>query len=69
MLPRAIAFVRAGPDQSAVISASVVGKAIPAATPPSTRAPNRNSAVGAIAARIEAGIESAIPPSSIILRP
>ena len=43
----AIDLVRAGPDQSAVISASVVGNAIPAASPPSTRATNRTSIDGA----------------------
>ncbi len=36
----AIDFVRAGPDHSAVISASVVGYAMPAASPPPTRATN-----------------------------
>src|SRR5208337_224130 len=40
----AIALVRAGPDQSAVISSSVVGKAMPAATPPSKRAATSSSA-------------------------
>ena len=65
----AIEWVRAGPDQSAVINASVVGNAIPAARPPSTRAANRTPIDGARAASRHAGIESAIPPTSIRLRP
>ena len=44
---RAMACVRRGPVHSAVISASVVGKAIPAATPPSTRATMRTPTSGA----------------------
>ena len=43
----AIDFVRPGPDQSAVISASVVGYAIPAASPPPTRATKSTSSEGA----------------------
>ena len=65
----AIDLVRSGPDQSAVISARVVGNAIPAASPPITRATNRTSIDGARAASRQAGIESAIPPTSISLRP
>jgi len=66
---RAIAFVRAGPDHSAVTSASVVGKAIPAASPPKMRAPTRMPALEAVAARIEAGIARNVPSTSISLRP
>jgi hypothetical protein len=65
----AIAFVRGGPDQSAVISASVVGNAMPAARPPASRAPNRTSIDGASPASRLAGIDSPIPSSSIRLRP
>ncbi len=65
----AIAFVRPGPDHSAVISASVVGKAIPAARPPKIRAPTSTPTLEAVAARIAAGIESAVPSTSISLRP
>ena len=65
----AIDRVRAGPDHNAVISASVVGYAIPAASPPSTRAKNRTPIDGARAASRHAGTESAIPPTSIRLRP
>ncbi len=65
----AIDFVRGGPDHSAVMSASVVGNAIPAARPPRTRARNRIVSVGANAARRLAGIASAVPTISIILRP
>ena len=43
----AIDFVRAGPDHSAAISASVVGYAMPAESPPSTRAANSTSSEGA----------------------
>ena len=43
----AIDFVRACPDQSAVISASVVGYAMPAARPPPTRATKSTSSEGA----------------------
>ena len=39
----AIDLVRPGPDQSAVINASVVGNAIPAARPPPTRATKSTS--------------------------
>ena len=65
----AIDFVRAGPDQSAAISASVVGYAIPAASPPRTRAPNRNSTDGAQAASRSAGTVRIIPRTSRSLRP
>ncbi len=65
----AIDFVRAGPRQSAVMSASVVGNAMPAARPPPTRARNRTSSFGAHAARRLNGIASVVPTTSIILRP
>ena len=65
----AIARVRAGPDQSAVISASVVGYAMPAASPPRMRATIRTSSLGAQAARQSAGIVSSIPPISSSFRP
>ena len=65
----AIDFVRPGPDQSAVIRASVVGKAMPAESPPSTRAAKSTSSLGAQAARRHAGIDSAMPRISISLRP
>ena len=54
---RAIDFVRAGPDHSAVISASVVGYAMPAASPPSTRATTSTVSEGAHAASRQAGID------------
>src|SRR3954453_9951834 len=66
---RAIAFVRSGPDHSAVIRASVVGKAIPAANPPTRRAAKRTAREGANAAGREAGVAIAGPAISIILRP
>ena len=65
----AIDFVRAGPDQSAVISASVVGNAMPAESPPSSRAAKRTSAEPAHAASRHAGIDSAMPRISISFRP
>ena len=65
----AIDFVRPGPDHSAVISARVVGYAMPAASPPQTRAANRTSSDGAYAASSEAGIASAVPRTSMSLRP
>ncbi len=65
----AIARVRAGPDHSAVISASVVGNAMPAASPPSTRAANSTSTDGASAASSPAGIDSPMPSSTISFRP
>ncbi len=65
----AIAFVRSAPDQSAVISASVVGNAMPAARPPRTRATNSTSTDGAKPASSEAGIVSAIPSTTMRLRP
>ena len=66
----AIDRVRACPDHSAVISASVVGKASPAARPPSTRAQNRTSIDGANAASNDAGIASPVPDQiSSSLRP
>jgi hypothetical protein len=66
---RAIALVRPGPDQSAVISASVVGYAIPAASPPRTRAPNNTSIDGAHAAMQSAGIVTSMPRTSSSFRP
>ena len=66
---RAIDRVRAGPLQSAVMSASVVGNAMPAESPPNTRARNRTSTLGAYAASRHAGMESEMPRMSIILRP
>ena len=65
----AIALVRSGPLQSAVISARVVGKAIPAASPPTSRAKKRTSIEGAKPAASEAGIARAVPANSICLRP
>ena len=65
----AIDFVRPGPDHSAVIRASVVGYAIPAASPPPTRATKSTSSDGAKAASSDMGIASAVPRMSIILRP
>ena len=65
----AIDFVRPGPDQSAVISASVVGYAMPAASPPPTRATKSTSSDGAYAASSDIGIASAVPRTSISLRP
>jgi hypothetical protein len=65
----AIDLVRAGPDHSAVMRASVVGNAMPAARPPSTLATNSTTSVGAQAARRLAGIASMVPTTSIILRP
>ena len=65
----AIDLVLPGPDQSAVISARVVGKAMPAAIPPPTRARKSMSAEGANAASSEKGIASAVPSTSIFLRP
>jgi hypothetical protein len=65
----AIDFVRAAPDHSAVISASVVGYAIPAESPPSTRAPKSTPSLGANVASRQAGTDSAMPRRSINLRP
>jgi hypothetical protein len=65
----AIDFVRAGPDHSAVMRASVVGKAMPAASPPTRRARNSTSIDGARVATRDAGIASAVPRMSISLRP
>ena len=62
-------FVRAAPDHSAVISASVVGYAMPAASPPRMRATIRTYSFGAHAARQSAGIVSSIPPISSSFRP
>ena len=65
----AIDFVRPGPNHNAVIRASVVGYAIPAASPPPTRATNSTSSDGAKAASSDMGIASAVPRTSIIFRP
>ena len=65
----AIDLVRAGPDHSAVISARVVGYAMPAASPPRSRATNRIESVGAYAASRLAGIASAVPTTSRSFRP
>ena len=65
----AIDFVRPGPDHSAVMSASVVGNAMPAASPPPSRAMNNTESVGAHAARRLMGIARAVPINSIALRP
>ncbi len=66
---RAMALVRAGPDHSTVIRASVVGKVRPAPSPPMTRAAIRTSVEGAMPATREAGIASDIPITIIRLRP
>jgi hypothetical protein len=66
---RAIVLVRPGPAQRAVIRASVVGNAIPAARPPSRRAANSTPMDGANPARSDAGIARPVPAISIILRP
>ena len=65
----AIERVRAGPDHNAVINASVVGNAMPAAMPPNTRAIASTVSLGANAASSEAGIASTVPSTSISLRP
>ena len=65
----AIAFVRDAPAQSAVISARVVGYAMPAASPPKMRATIRTYSFGAQAARQSAGIVSSIPRTRSSLRP
>src|SRR3954467_12586688 len=65
----AMDFVRPGPDHSAAMSASVVGYAIPADSPPSTRAPKSTTSLGANAASKHAGTDSARPSSSMSLPP
>ena len=65
----AIDRVRAGPDHSAVINASVVGKAIPADNPPKIRARTSTPSVGANAASRHAGTDSVTPRISMSLRP
>ena len=65
----AIALVRGAPRQRAVIRAKVVGKAIPAATPPRSRARIRTPTEGAQAASREVGTVRIMPRMSIILRP
>ena len=69
MLDGAMARVRGCPDHNAVMSARVVGNAMPAERPPTTRASASTSSVGAQAARTQAGIDSPIPRISISLRP
>ena len=66
---RAIERVRAGPDHRAVMSASVVGYAMPAETPPRMRAAMRTCSFGAQAAMRHAGTESETPRISMSLRP
>ena len=61
--------MRPGPDHSAVISASVVGYAIPAARPPPILATMSTLSVHAKAASSENGIASSVPSRSIVLRP
>ncbi len=65
----AIARVRAGPTQSAEIRARVVGKAMPAQSPPPSRATKRTSVDGAHAATRLNGIVAPVPMSSIRRRP
>src|SRR5262249_38156442 len=66
----AIAFVRASPGaHSAVMSARVVGYAIPADSPPMKRARTSTPMLGAYAARRHAGTESTTPLTHIVLRP
>ena len=66
---RAIDFVRAGPDHSAVIKASVVGYAMPAERPPRMRAAISTSTDPAQAASRQAGTERTSPRRSIFFRP
>ncbi len=65
----AIDVVRRGPDHSAVIRARVVGNAMPADNPPPSRATNSTESLGAYAASSANGIASAVPRTSISLRP
>ena len=58
--------VRAGPDQSAVMSASVVGYAMPAERPPTTRARTRTSVDASTSSR--AGTVIMMPRTIICLR-
>ena len=66
---RAIDRVRAGPSHRAVIRASVVGKAMPAATPPRTRARISTPIDGVQAASRAVGTVAAMPSTSSSLRP
>ncbi len=66
---RAIDFVRPGPDHRAVISARVVGYAIPAEIPPTTRATKSTVSDGANPASRDAGMDRSIPRTIISLRP
>ena len=59
----AIGRVRDVPDHSAVMSANVVGNAMPAATPPAIRAHPSTTMLGAYAATRHAGTERAMPTS------
>jgi hypothetical protein len=65
----AMDWVRPGPDQRAVISASVVGKAMPAESPPPTRATNSTCSFGDHAASRLKGMASPVPRRSISFRP
>ena len=65
----AIDRVRPRPDHNAVINASVVGNAMPAARPPPTRAATSTPVDGAHAASSEKGTASAVPATSSSLRP
>ena len=65
----AIDFVRACPDQSAAIRASVVGYAMPAESPPTRRATKSTVSDGAKPARSEAGMDRHIPSTIMSLRP
>ena len=66
---RAMARVLGAPAQSAVISASVVGYAMPAASPPNTRAAKSTVSLGANAASSDAGMARPVPSTSMSLRP
>src|SRR6516162_5445460 len=66
---RAMDRVRAGPDHNAVTSARVVGYAIPADSPPTSRAAIRTPTDGAKAASRQAGTDNTMPPASRSLRP
>jgi len=56
-------------ERRAVIKASVVGYAIPAANPPPSRARKRTVSLGENAARRENGTARIVPPTAIVLRP
>ena len=65
----AIARVRAVPNHNAEISASVVGYAMPAAKPPSSRDSASTSTFGARADITAAGMPAIKPMSNMFLRP